>query len=143
MASLPQTFVSLPAEIEDEILKQLHPFINPSLARILPPSTWRRFLFSGTLLPWLWDLNPSILTSQQSNNNPPFNADGAWDWELLVRQLAQVEVFEDGNIMADVQLGLRNRRRIWRLVDDARMGDSAAVLKHWGDAGYEYLSCQY
>jgi hypothetical protein len=82
-------------------------------------------------LPWLWDLDPGILNSRRSDGDPPFDVDGAWDWEFLVRQLAQVEVFEDGNMMANVQLGLRNRRRIWRLVDEARMGDSAAVLKGW------------
>ncbi len=46
-----------------------------------------------------------------------------WDWELLVRQLAQVEAFEEGNLMPSMPLGLRNRRRIWRLVDEARPGD--------------------
>jgi hypothetical protein len=32
-------------------------------------------------------------------------------------------------MMANAQLGLENRRRIWRLKDEARIGDSATVLK--------------
>jgi hypothetical protein len=38
-------------------------------------------------------------------------------------KLAQVDIFSDGELMANIQLGLRNRRRIWRLVDVVRMHD--------------------
>lgn len=40
---------------------------------------------------------------------PAYDDDLAWDWEQLARQLSQVEIFADGNPMATVQLGWRNR----------------------------------
>jgi hypothetical protein len=48
----------------------------------------------------------------------------AWDWELLVRQLTETDIFEPGKLMDHALLGLRNRRRIWRLVDEAKVDNS-------------------
>jgi hypothetical protein len=53
-----------------------------------------------------------------------YDADDAWDWERLVRELAQTESFELGNLMDNDPLGLRNRRRIWRLIEEARKEDT-------------------
>ena len=39
------------------------------------------------------------------------------------QKLAQVDIFSDGELMANIQLGLRNQRRIWKLVDVVRMND--------------------
>jgi hypothetical protein len=128
----PKTSVHLPTEIIDQIGAQLQPFESPSLVptQTLPPSAWRELLFSRKILPWLWDLDSSVLESRRSDSASSYT-EGEWDWELLVRQLAQVDVFNDENIIANVQLRLRNRRRIWRLVDEARMGDWATVLKFY------------
>jgi hypothetical protein len=78
-AVLPQTSNFLPTKIVDQVVKQLRPFINPSSApsRILPPSTWGQFLFTGTLLPWLWDLDPKILDSRRSDGASVFDFDEA------------------------------------------------------------------
>lgn len=57
-----------------------------------------------------------------------------WDWELLVRQLAQLDAFEPGGVMESAPWALRNRRRIWRLLDDARRED-ADTFKIWGGLG--------
>ena len=47
-----------------------------------------------------------------------------WNWELLVRQLAQGNLYEPGKVLKDLPLGLRNRRRIWRLVGDIMATDA-------------------
>ena len=47
-----------------------------------------------------------------------------WNWELLVRQLAQITLYEPGQVLKDLPLGLRNRRRIWRLVGDIMATDA-------------------
>ena len=41
-----------------------------------------------------------------------------WDWELLVRTLAQEKVFEGEASLADAPLGLQNRRRIWCTIEE-------------------------
>lgn len=137
----------LPVELQDMIYDQLHPFVNPSLecTRQISADIWRSLLFDGRLFPWLWDLDPSMLQgpshtyadegngSYNNQNLPSYGASNFWDWERLVRELAQVEVFESGNLMEHAPLGLRNRRRIWRLLDEARVDDikEYASRKTW------------
>jgi hypothetical protein len=119
----------------DEIIAQYSPLENPTInpERTLSPSTWREMLFSGRVLPWLWDLDATLLKSQRLGSlgkEKAYDANGVWDWELLVRELAQVDIFSDGELMANIQYGLRNRRRIWRLVDVARMNDWINPTSH-------------
>lgn len=87
------------------------------------------------MFPWLWDLDSEIIneysyrnradqTEKKEKSSPSFSAENFWDWELLVRQLAQANAFEPGKPMERAPLGLRNRRRIWRLLEDARYGDA-------------------
>ena len=52
----------------------------------------------------------------------PDNESG-WDWELLVRELSRDDSFEDRRSAAG---SLWNRRRIWRLLSRARLGDAAS-----------------
>ena len=129
----------LPPELQHTIFKNLHPFTKPPVqcSRHLTPSTWKSLLLHGQLVPWLWELPalaaelPSIDISlnDRGNGNRTVNVkldddyDQSWDWELLVRQLAQPEVFEPGGVMESAPLALRNRRRIWRLLDEARRND--------------------
>lgn len=54
---------------------------------------------------------------------PTFEAEEVWDGERLVRTLAQVDVFEPGQPLEHAPLRLRNRRRIWRLLEEAEDGD--------------------
>lgn len=88
-------------------------------------STWREMLFSEKVLPWLWDLDSTVLKSKPPGKEKAYDANGLWGWELLARQLAQVDIFEEGKSMANIQLGLNNRRRILELVDVARINDLA------------------
>jgi hypothetical protein len=120
----------LPTEMIEKIYDNLHPFVNPPLActRTLAPEIWRDLLFHGRLLPWLWDLDPTMPLLHEGND--------LWDWEQLVRQLAQVEVFEPGNPMSKAPLNLRNRRRIWRILEKADFRDYSEWKKinvgRWG-----------
>ena len=59
---------------------------------------------SGSLIPWLWDLDREACRRKDAEatkgNIRP------WDWELLVRTLAQEKVFEVEASLADAPLGL-------------------------------------
>ncbi|KAE8395808.1 hypothetical protein BDV23DRAFT_144852 [Aspergillus alliaceus] len=127
---------ALPTELQDMIYKSLHPFINPeqTCTRSLPPRLWRDLLFNRQILPWLWDLDISALQScpvaSDSVDVPTFEAEGVWDWERLVRTLAQVRVFEPGQPLEHAPLRLRNRRRVWRLLEEAEDED----IEEWLDA---------
>jgi hypothetical protein len=133
-----EQFNRLPVELQDEIYCHLYPFVNPPLecTRQLSSDVWRTFLFRGNIFPWLWDLDASALKGSRQgcserdydgdyyySNLPAYGADNYWDWEQLVRQLAQVEAFETGHPMEHAPFALRNRRRIWRILDEARMDD--------------------
>ncbi|KAK2871789.1 hypothetical protein FQN49_002829 [Arthroderma sp. PD_2] len=126
----PSTQLSkLPVEIAEEIYSQLHPFVDPGLdcTYYLPSDIWCDFLFNKQLLPWLWDLDVAALQDQSlpsgDKSRPPYNATNYWNWEQLVRMLAQTEIFEPWNAMSEAPLRLRNRRRIWRLLDEAQLRD--------------------
>ncbi|KAF4220394.1 hypothetical protein CNMCM8980_009670 [Aspergillus fumigatiaffinis] len=127
---------ALPTELQDIIYKNLHPFINPeqTCTRCLPSRLWRDLLFNRQILPWLWDLDISALQScpvtSDAADVATFEAEEVWDWERLVRTLAQVEVFEPGHPLEHAPLRLRNRRRIWRLLEEAEDED----IEEWLDA---------
>ena len=74
---------------------------------------WRELLSQGRL-PWLWDLDPDAIARKETLKPP----NQEWDWELLVRQLAQVNILEPRAILKHLPMGLRNRRRIWRIIED-------------------------
>ena len=77
------------------------------------PSVWRQALSTG-YLPWLWDLEPPAVSDKEASKPH----DQEWNWELLIRQLAQVNLHEPKAVLVDLPMGLRNRRRIWRIVED-------------------------
>jgi hypothetical protein len=66
-----------------------------------------------------------------------YGAENAWDWELLVRQLAQVNIFGDGELMARVMQELGNRRRIWRCAEESRMDNIGDMVKEKVGGGRE------
>ena len=77
------------------------------------PDDWRQALAEG-YLPWLWELDSAAIAQKEASK--PHGQE--WNWELLVRQLAQVNLHEPKIILMDLPLGLRNRRRIWRIIVD-------------------------
>ncbi|KAI1771558.1 hypothetical protein F4818DRAFT_429386 [Hypoxylon cercidicola] len=78
---------------------------------------WYDALVSKKLFPWLWDLEVEAVHKKHQ--------DGSWDWELIVRRLSQVKIHEPSDETLNLPLGLRNRRRIWRLLEEARLDDVA------------------
>lgn len=78
---------------------------------------WCDALLSSDAFPWLWDLAADTVREKQRA--------GTWDWERLVRALAQVTIHEPRDETLRLPLGLRNRRRIWRLLEEARLDDVA------------------
>ncbi|KAI3324530.1 hypothetical protein HD806DRAFT_533992 [Xylariaceae sp. AK1471] len=132
----------LPQELHDRIVDAMEPFEadgGPSLepARIHPPNWWKEKLLSGQLIPWLWDLSEKGIVDYRVATFYKHDSKGAvddqknctyvfdenmWDWELLCRQLAQPNVLEKGGLLEDESKQLWNRRRIWALLDTARLG---------------------
>lgn len=112
----PPSLPPLPPEIIHCIIEQLKPFSDPPLACqfVIFPSHWRQALLDGTLLPWLSDLDQRIVMRKEAE----LQEGDEWNWKLLVRQLAQDNLYEPRKVLEDLPLGLRNRRRIWRLVSD-------------------------
>ena len=126
------------------IIQFVQPFGNLGLecTYIVPPASWRDLLFRGTALPWLWDLDRECLSKPASLSidfaslsiDRRSLGSESWDWELLVRQLGQANSFNKGQIMYGALPGLRNRRRIWRLLSEMRLGDMY-------DLRTKYCSC--
>lgn len=109
---------SLPNEIYNQIL--LDAFDPPvdymaSLPTyLLPQKVWRGFFLDKSLVRWLWVLNYTPFLQDEVVNR---------DWEVFCRELTQVDIFEPGHPLEHAPLELRNRRRIWSSVEDARYGD--------------------
>lgn len=76
---------------------------------------WCDRLTSKEHFPWLWDLDKSQIQEKSRSGN--------WDWELLVGKLSQVRIHQLDDTSMNLPLGLRNRRRIWRSIEEARFGD--------------------
>ncbi|KAG8624062.1 hypothetical protein KVT40_009038 [Elsinoe batatas] len=114
--SLLHRIIRLPWELRSAILFQHRPFDDMSREPnyLFPPVMWKEALLNG-LLPWLWDLDHTIVESH------PDSSDGReWNWEALARTLAQDDILLPGPGMPNCPRGLKNRRRIWQLVDDLR-----------------------
>jgi hypothetical protein len=82
---------------------------------------WAQGLSKGCLLPVLWDFD--IFLYQ------PLSME--WNYELLARELAQ-EGFLDMAVESGkkVPIGLRNRCRIWKLVEEMYIGDVSLESIH-------------
>lgn len=134
--SIGASFNALTADIRNQILEELSPFENPSLecSRILTSYDWLHALFDEhePIIPWLWDLDkdgdiiPRVwdramiecLEKGEIFVRPEVLE---WDWEKLVRQLAQTTVMCLGGLMDDAPLGIRNRRRIWMMLNEMEL----------------------
>ncbi|KAI9692687.1 MAG: hypothetical protein M1820_009437 [Bogoriella megaspora] len=70
---------------------------------------------NGQIFPWLWDLDLEVFHEKHRS--------GQWDWKRLAFELADKTIHEPGNTSLQLPLALRNRRRIWRLLEEARIND--------------------
>lgn len=117
-AQLAAKLRSLPTELFDHIIDSMGPIHNLPVqcTRLIEPVHWQRLLCSK-YLPYLWDLDIAVIQYCLS--------DEKWDYELLVRQLAQKGIWEyfKLNDRGKYHHGIWNRRRIWRLVEEMKVGD--------------------
>ncbi|OTA65974.1 hypothetical protein K449DRAFT_431436 [Hypoxylon sp. EC38] len=144
-------FLALPPELQNHIctfLTSSHGM--PNLCNgLLPQSVWREILISGRCLPFLRDLDVNIIQDfcarwdrEQGDREP--------NWELLVRKLSQEAwgIYDVEKSILKIPNGLRNRRRIWKLVEEMYVGDlvpiaravylgaePVAVPRYWDEGG--------
>lgn len=114
----------MPTEIIDLVISHLDLSTNTPLqcTRILAPMHWRRALAHLGVFPWLWDLDHKAIGDKEATCESL-----TWDWELLVRRLAQpmpLETFACSPLKYSPP-GLRNRRWIWKHVDEMRTDEDA------------------
>ncbi|KAI7774324.1 hypothetical protein LA080_008882 [Diaporthe eres] len=97
--------------------------------RLLSPRFWKAlFNRDHPCMGWLWDLDFEMVRRA--------DPDVRMDWELLFRQLSQgpkiADCFGDHadsdyetfrGVLAYIPPGLEGRRRVWRLVEEMRIGD--------------------
>ncbi|KAK8002171.1 hypothetical protein PG991_014393 [Apiospora marii] len=93
--------------------------LDPACDYARSQAGWYDVLAMNQSLPWLWDLDGEVLHKKAQ--------EGDWDWEHLVRRLAQAEIHEPRDKTLQIPLGLRNRRRIWRVLEEARVDDTADI----------------
>ncbi|KAF6784880.1 hypothetical protein CSOJ01_15684 [Colletotrichum sojae] len=132
----------MPPEIIDNILANMGRELPRLSSRLLPQRLWKEQLQAGSkgLLPWLWDIDPSLIDVKDAETCPG-GSEYEWDWELLVRQLSRgvdygarpglPDHVEPDYIctgystdLAHVPAGLHNRRRVWQLLEEMFVGDS-------------------
>jgi len=83
-----------------------------------PPSSWYQALATNKqLFPWLFDLNQTLIHQKHHSET--------WNWELLIRKISQTTIHEPNDKTLTLPVALRNRRRIWRLLEEARVDDVA------------------
>ncbi|CAH0057754.1 unnamed protein product [Clonostachys solani] len=76
---------------------------------------WFNKFITKKELPWMWDLDEDVVSEKQHT--------GDWNWELLVKKLSLTDISRPEDETLRLPLGLRNRRRIWKCIEDARLGD--------------------
>jgi hypothetical protein len=118
----------LAPELKQAIVDSLLPLRNLPLqcTRLLDQSYWKEILISGRFLPFLWDLDLDLLGAKVSQLPGKLE----WNWERLVRQLSQsgfldyaAKASQDSHYVQGVPFGLRNRRRIWRILEEMQVND--------------------
>lgn len=110
--------------LTESILQNLEPttsiILNGTVNHYVSHQNWYcEALINGQMFPWLWDLDINMVRKKQH--------DGHWNWELLVRQLSLKKIHEPDDRSIKLPLQLRNRRRIWRLFEEARVHDVAGL----------------
>ncbi|KAI0165350.1 hypothetical protein GGR52DRAFT_558411 [Hypoxylon sp. FL1284] len=126
-------FLTLPTELRDHICSFLvsRNGLPDTCNGFLPQELWLELLLAGKILPFLPEIDADaindfcLLWDKDHQGSEP-------NWELLVRRLSQ-EDWSGGddteNSSLKVPSGLRNRRRIWRLVEDMYVGDLMPVQR--------------
>ncbi|THZ89287.1 hypothetical protein D6C84_00199 [Aureobasidium pullulans] len=110
-------------DLTDSILKNLHPVEqhedDSARSHDQSQDQWCDALVQSAGLPWLYDLNTAIIRSKQRS--------GQWDWKALVVKLRNPGIHLPGDPSLQLPPSLRNRRRIWRILELARVNDIAKI----------------
>ena len=78
-----------------------------------------QILVHPTTFPWLWELDKNEVSERKGKK------EGSWDWSLLVESLLRRGIHEADTKILELPDQLKNRRRIWRVLEEARIGDVA------------------
>ncbi|KKY22113.1 hypothetical protein UCDDS831_g03950 [Diplodia seriata] len=110
-------FERLPQEMKDHILSFVfaEQHFPPDCTRLIPQTAWMDLLMQGQIVPYLWDLRRDEVEKKVAEGR---DRGIEWDFELLVRRLCQSQSMADGAPLSSMPCGLRNRQRIWKLVED-------------------------
>lgn len=142
-------FEQLPQEMQDHILSSVfsEPEFSSQCTKLVPQSVWMDMLLNDRIIPFLWDLDREALERKIAEGQ---KMGVEWDFELLVRQLCQTAFNESSSCLAGMPAGLRNRRRIWKLLGEMYVGDylpeapspasspmgqPAAIPRYWNEEG--------
>ncbi|KAL1618134.1 hypothetical protein SLS54_007374 [Diplodia seriata] len=139
-------FERLPQEMKDHILSFVfaEQHFPPDCTRLIPQTAWMDLLMQGQIVPYLWDLRRDEVEKKVAEGR---DRGIEWDFELLVRRLCQSQSMADGAPLSSMPCGLRNRQRIWKLVEDMYVGDflpkgtlpesrrPAAIPRYWDEEG--------
>ncbi|KAI1469395.1 uncharacterized protein F4812DRAFT_422906 [Daldinia caldariorum] len=93
---------------------------------LLPQWMWREMLLGGEIVPFLYDIDVTTVKEFYAQWRR-VNGDQEPNWELLVRKLSQVawRMWDVEGSALKIPNGLRNRRRIWKLVGEMYVNDLA------------------
>ncbi|KAI5863730.1 hypothetical protein GGS23DRAFT_604744 [Durotheca rogersii] len=137
-AAFQQRFAALPAELRDHICSFLaaRGGLPAACNGLLPQWAWREVLLRGECLPFLRDLDAGAAARFCAR----WEAEGPRpepNWELLVRKLGQENwrTWDAEASSLGVPGGLRNRRRVWKLVEEMYVGDLVPVRRAMPPAG--------
>lgn len=140
-AEFAASFDSLPQEIKDQTLDQLlRQPISLDCNYLVPQHHWKQAFLQ---IPFLWDLDLDII-DQKSQKAP--SGDFGWDWEKMTRQLMTPVTKVEGHagnpgawnysqVGLDVPRGLKNRRRIWQILENMYPNDVG--MEYMGDEDEE------
>lgn len=135
LCNTPMTFNELPQEMKDKITNELLlPPLPLGCTYKVPQAFWKQAFLQ---IPFLWDLD---LEKVHKKSTEAESAGFEWDWERLTRKLmAPVSRVEDNpnhpktwnysQLGLDVPRGLKNRRRIWQILEEM----------YPNDVGMEYI----
>ncbi|KAI0123558.1 hypothetical protein BJ170DRAFT_686824 [Xylariales sp. AK1849] len=135
-------FLTLPPELQERVVESMGSSdgLPMQCNHLLPQEAWRDIFLGRRFLPFLWDLDYAVIEKyceDMANNGFELN------WELLVRKLSKgigedipggtAETQPNFQCYPDLEIpkGMRNRRRIWQLVEEMYVGDVLPTVRSW------------